>query len=47
MLSQNVLRNLRQAEQSKVLAMALDLYGVTREQYLDAKESMMIEDEVK
>lgn len=47
MLSQEVLRQLNQAEKAKSLQMALDLYGVTREQYLDAKESMEMENELK
>ena len=47
MLSQEVLKQLMKAEKLKVLQMALDLYGISREQYLDAKESMEIENKVK
>lgn len=47
MLSQEILRKLKQAEKANSLKMALDLYGVTREQYLDAKESMEMENELK
>jgi len=47
MLSQEVLKQLQKAEKAKSLQMALDLYGVSREQYLDAKESMEMEKEVK